>query len=403
MKRAPTAQIERKTPNVKLESTNLFLKEPLSRRRNRGAPEVPTAYDGANTTAFFSSLGGGEYDPLAETSLSGATTEEEDDDSSQVDPAYDVADGEWARSIKRARIASSMILKTEKLPKLEYEDIPILRRDSETATFSDQWFCCELRTTPAPQRAGLGPLMAADIHKLVTFERGIYGCYTGNGFEQDFHYTLDQQGYQKIRHRALKKKLPVEYVNKGTSKCIDELGFRFYVSNENKFKEEIDSLGLEEIFYDCILHNHKNQNTKMKIAIRGSRGNRGPNLGFTGGQSVELDKVSKMMKPTRVEGSLRYGKSACEMTRLHQLMHTEAAFEKYMDQENFPERLDEFAKSIHKDNVFEQMGYLYLVHDDEDNLSFRDMLEFHADSGTDTFWNFLSCGWKTFFLPAMGR
>jgi hypothetical protein len=45
------------------------------------------------------------------------------------------------------------------------------------------------------------------------------------------------------------------------------------------------------------------------------------------------------------------------------------------------------------------MDYLYLVHkNDHDNLSFKDLLEIHADWETNPNWNFLTCTWKTFFF-----
>jgi hypothetical protein len=144
---------------------------------------------------------------------------------------------------------------------------------------------------------------------------------------------------------------------------------------------------------------------KMKIAKRGNRGNRGPNLGFTGGQAYERDLKSKVTKPPMIEGTQRYGNSAKRMSKLHHLLHEEASsFEAYLDDDkDSPGRLDNFARTIHPDNVFEQMGYLFLVHDDEDNLSFWDMLGIHANWETDPRWNYLSFGWKTFFDTTTGQ
>jgi hypothetical protein len=109
------------------------------------------------------------------------------------------------------------------------------------------------------------------------------------------------------------------------------------------------------------------------------------------------------MKPTKVLGTNRYADAAKNMTQLHRKIHEKADFNDYMPEEDFPGRLDDFARTIHEDNIFEQMGYLYLIHDDADNLCFKDMLAFHADWGTDPAWNFLTCGWKTFFVKSLGR
>jgi hypothetical protein len=142
----------------------------------------------------------------------------------------------------------------------------------------------------------------------------------------------------------------------------------------------------------------------MRIASRGNRGNRGPNLGFTGGTAHEKDQKSKVQRPPMIDGTQRYGKATKNMTDLHYLLHKAAGFDSYLDNDaDFPGRLDDFAKTIHTDNVFEQMGYLFLVHDEDDNLAFHDMLGFHADWETDPAWNFLSCAWKTFFDASIGR
>ena len=63
---------------------------------------------------------------------------------------------------------------------------------------------------------------------------------------------------------------------------INERGFNFFISNEDKIKEEIMALGIEEIFYNCILKKHPKEVKKMLIAVPGKRGNQGPNLGVTG-------------------------------------------------------------------------------------------------------------------------
>jgi hypothetical protein len=74
-----------------------------------------------------------------------------------------------------------------------------------------------------------------------------------------------------------------------------------------------------------------------------------------------------------------------------------------LDDKEFPGHLDEFARTIHDENIFEQMGTLFLVHDNEDNLSFHDMLGFHANWETDTSCNFLYGGRKTFFDNVNGQ
>ena len=155
---------------------------------------------------------------------------------------------------------------------------------------------------------------------------------------------------------ANKKNIGIQTENKNSTCCITEAGFSFYISNEDKFKEEIDALGLEEIFYDCILTKHKTDSTKKLIAKKGPRGNRGPNLGYAGGQSHEKDNKSKVNKPTKGLGTQRYAKAAKNMTTLHGLIHDEAMFESYLSANDSHSRLDDFARTIDEENIFEQMG-----------------------------------------------
>jgi hypothetical protein len=84
------------------------------------------------------------------------------------------------------------------------------------------------------------------------------------------------------------------------------------------------------------------------------------------------------------------------MTKLHQQIYDEVDFDDYMHEEDFLDRLDDCTRTINENNIFEQMGYLFLIHDDDKNLCFKDMLEFHADWGMDQSWNYLTYGWKTF-------
>ena len=78
----------------------------------------------------------------------------------------------------------------------------------------------------------------------------------GNRFEQNYHYTKDQTDYNLLRAKAWQDKLKVEYVSRGNTSIVDERGFKLFISNQDKFKDEIMSLGIEEIFYDCILKKH---------------------------------------------------------------------------------------------------------------------------------------------------
>ena len=101
----------------------------------------------------------------------------------------------------------------------------------------------------------------------------MYGGYTGNRFEQDFHYTQDRKVDSKLWHRAEKNKLAIKFVYMGYLKYIDEAGFNLYVLKEDKYKAEIEAIGHDEIYDDCVFEETPKDQTKMMITTRGLRGN----------------------------------------------------------------------------------------------------------------------------------
>jgi hypothetical protein len=78
---------------------------------------------------------------------------------------------------------------------------------------------------------------------------------------------MDRAGYHQLRHSAHRKKIKVEYINKGSTRDIHGTGFNFFISNQDKFEAEIDALGLEDISHDCVLKKHDKDRMKMKVAM----------------------------------------------------------------------------------------------------------------------------------------
>jgi hypothetical protein len=90
---------------------------------------------------------------------------------------------------------------------------------------------------------------------------------------------------------------------------------KLYLTNEDKLEIEIDDLNLEGIFRDSIVRPHLTDPTKMQIAARNKRGNRGISLGYTGGHSLWKDKVTG-----NVVNTWRYVPVAKKFTNLQRLM-----------------------------------------------------------------------------------
>jgi hypothetical protein len=111
---------------------------------------------------------------------------------------------------------------------------------------------------------------------------------------------------------------------------------KLYLTNEDKLEIEIDDLNLEGIFRDSIVRPHLTDPTKMQIAARNKRGNRGISLGYTGGHSLWKDKVTGIAEPQIVVDTWRYVPVAKKFTNLQRLMASEAGFE-LIDEALFPD------------------------------------------------------------------
>jgi hypothetical protein len=138
------------------------------------AVEQPTTLK----STIFSSLMSDDFGPLAdpETEVDLSSSADADDnyigDGCSDKDTLPGHDGDWARAAKRHKAASSRIFSNCPLPKQGYEDIPILLLDEESATYCQQFFVGELRSSPSPSDEGLGPLLAPDIDTVLAFPRG---------------------------------------------------------------------------------------------------------------------------------------------------------------------------------------------------------------------------------------
>jgi hypothetical protein len=120
-------------------------------------------------------------------------------------------------------------------------------------------------------------------------------------------------------------------------------------------------------------------------------------LGYTGCQRLTGDKDTWIAKPKQVSGTKRYLKVKAKLMEMQRLMHGKAGFEIISDVLKFLRRLEEWGNQINNDNTFELFSLLYMVHNEEGNLSCHNNLKYHCDKGTCPFWDFLACCWKHLF------
>jgi hypothetical protein len=311
---------------------------------------------------------------------------------------------EWLQSSKKGRNGqnrSTSIDVTHPLPRLDYEDIPVMFQGPEDAEKVNRYFVVERRSEPMP---GDDKTDVGDTPGIEGFEvwlRGDYGCGLRSALDRCPHYDTNRGGYNRLRRRAKRNKLPFLHIPKGTTTIVNGM-HNLFLSNEDQFEDEINDLDLEGIFKDCMVKEHPTDSTKMKIAGRNKRGNRGLSLGFTSGHSLKKDVVTGIAGPQIVIDTWRYVPVAIKFSNLQKTMSKASGFELF-DEEQFPERQFNWAQKIDDEVINELFSLLYLVHDDPKSLAYSDWLKKHVDSQNCPHWSFLGFAWKTFFYPPIGR
>jgi hypothetical protein len=344
--------------------------------------------------AIFDPLDNGKSDSEFEFDVDGASDNE----------SLDGVNEEWLHISNRSRTGdsfSSSIDVTKPLPRLVYEDIPILFQGPLEAEKVNRYFVVERRTEPMPGEDETADGCTPGIEGFEVWMRGDYGCGLRSALDRCPHYDTNRGGYNRLLRLSKRQNLPFEHLPLGT-KTIDRGMHKLFLSNEDQFQQEIDDLDLEGIFRDSILQPHPTDATKMRIAARNKRGNRGISLGYTGGHSLRKDLITGIAEPQIVVDTWRYIPVAKKFTKLQRAMATASGF-KLFDETLFPERQFKWAEKIDEGVMNELFSLLYLVHDDPKSLAFSDWLRKHVDSQNCPHWSFLSFAWKTFFHQPIGR
>ena len=136
----------------------------------------------------------------------------------------------------------------------------------------------------------------------------------------------------------------MEHLTQGT-RTIDRGMHRLFLLNKDKFQTEIDDLDLEGIFRDSIVQQHPKDPTKMRIAARNKRGNRGISLGYTGGHSLKKDAITGIAEPQITVDTWRYVPAAKKFTKLQQAMASKSGFQ-LIDESIFPDRQFEWPRRL---------------------------------------------------------
>jgi hypothetical protein len=186
------------------------------------------------------------------------------------DDSLEGENDEWLQESKRARTGdtfSSSVDVSQPMPRLDYEDIPILFQGPADAEKVNRFFVVERRTEPMPGEDVSTKGFTPGIEGFEVWKRGDYGCGLRSALDRCPHYDTNNGGYNKLRRLSKRRDIPLEYLPQGT-RTVDRGMHRLFLSNEDKFQTEIDDLDLEGIFKDSIVQQHPKDPTKMRIAAR---------------------------------------------------------------------------------------------------------------------------------------
>ena len=296
---------------------------------------------------------------------------------------------------------NSSIDRTNDKPNLQHEEINISSATEETAFLRDATLVIETRQDPLPSVDGFGPLRAPHIDRAICMPRTLCGGHNAMCLDTNPHHEISSKNIDDFKDKAGKLGIVIEDdfpIGKGTSVGAPG-GQNFYVSLEDdELKDYMLGLGLREVFNDLIVKPHPKDTDKLLVAKRNSRGNRGPSIGFAGDHSTKKTD-SGVAVPNVVKGTQRLAPIAAKMSKLAKLMWERSAFsEKPMcDETVFPTRQQSFAETIHRDNMFESVSVLFLLHQDGSSMVGPDFLKCHADRHNCPFWKVLSGAWDAFF------
>ena len=203
------------------------------------------------------------FDPLEEEVIESESDLEMDDGSG--DDSLPGHNEEWLNSSKKMRkgdTLSSSIDVNHPIPRLVYEDIPVLFQGPEEAENVRRYFVVERRSEPMPGNDSTRIGDTPGIEGFEVWRRGEYGCGLRSTLDRCPHYDTNRGGYNRLLRRAKQRNIPFLHVPKGTTTIVNGM-HKLFLSNEDQFQEEISDLDIEGIFRDSMIKEHPTDSTKM--------------------------------------------------------------------------------------------------------------------------------------------
>ena len=202
----------------------------------------------------------------------------------------------------------ALINRSAPKPTARYEQITVR---SGITTYSDaiyqrKHFVMEWNSNPHIQ-----PSISPEIHprhhtsnhtdSFLTFYRKERGCYMFCKANEIVHSEVLEANVPSVVRDGVQAGKKYIQVSSGV---FNLGGSPFVLVNGRDPGRVIKCMRLEQIFHDLCLK--PDGNNKWKILQRGTRGNRGVDIGRTGGRSQKLSRDTKIAEPSLAQGTDRY-------------------------------------------------------------------------------------------------
>ena len=307
-------------------------------------------------------------------------------------------------SCKTHHPACPIVIKEDApMPPRKWFVLPKVDRDEENAVFCRKHFVLEFNSIPSRSPAiskliGLNHHTSNHTNAFATWFRKKNGCYMMGNSSQIVHSEVFEHDLNNLVMTGIGHGKEFIQMKNGV---FNLGGHPFVLCNGQDPKGIIKSLCLKKIFYDTCF---KDGNGKAPSVIeRTDRGNRGIDVGRTGGQSQSTKSSNGIAEPNMSVGSDRYPRLWVAGSELATILSQMGGFPRPMSDKK---RNQKYSCKIH-DKCFgiEHMTIITMVHDNFEQRSIVDLLQRHLDRGNDSdpLYNFVICAWDTFFVLQLGR
>jgi hypothetical protein len=250
--------------------------------------------------------------------------------------------------------------------------------------------------------------MWPETRAVDIWRRGPKGMALRNRLDVCSHYEIDGANLDRFQRDATLKGITTVYhPADGKVKIVSDDGHHLFLCNGGDFKGILLDMDLRSLLDDL---SHKTD--PSMVPKKNTRGNRGPSLLYTGGQSLGRKTTSQFSMPNLSAGSKRYAPLFVKITKAirsmaaHAVGDTNVQFpQPFPKCDEMPDRQKDWGGKVGADNCIESCSLLFYISDHSFSKDSRDKLEPHVDKGNGIMpgWDILATFWEEFFCPDIGR